>query len=211
MKIKKIDIKKDMKVKELIEEFSKSGVLGSGRVSKATELLTDMIRDDQTKVFLSLAGPLVPGGMRNIVSQMIKDKQIDVLITSGANITHDLLEAFGGSHYSGMGFDDEDLNQEGIGRIGDVYTKNHDFEVFEKEITKIFQEIHNSSSKDPRIISIKDLLNEIGSRITDENSILKAAHDNGVHIYAPGIIDSMLGLQLWMFTQENNFVLDAIG
>ncbi len=215
-----MNINEDMKIIDIIEEFSSSGVLGAGRVGRACELLADMISSEDMKVFLSVAGPLVPGGLRNIIATMIKRNQIDVLITSGANITHDLLESFGGSHYRDYGFDDEKLNEAGMGRIGDVYTKSDDFEVFEKEIIKLFDQITKSIiKKNPNnsnnscykpIISIKDLLYEIGLLIKDENSILKIAAENNVPIFAPGLIDSMFGLQLWMFTQENNLVLDAI-
>lgn len=215
-----MNINEDMKIIDIIEEFSSSGVLGAGRVGRACELLADMISSEDMKVFLSVAGPLVPGGLRNIIATMIKRNQIDVLITSGANITHDLLESFGGSHYRDYGFDDEKLNEAGMGRIGDVYTKSEDFEVFEKEIIKLFDQITKSIiKKNPNnsnnscykpIISIKDLLYEIGLLIKDENSILKIAAENNVPIFAPGLIDSMFGLQLWMFTQENNLVLDAI-
>ncbi|MDR2624168.1 MAG: deoxyhypusine synthase [Methanobrevibacter sp.] len=206
MKVKQIDIKKNMTVKELIDEFDLSGVLGAGRVGRAVELLSKMISDKDTKIFLSMGGPFVPGGLRNIIVQMIKNRQIDALITSGANITHDLLESFGGSHYRGYGFNDDRLNHEGIGRIGDVYTKNKDFEVFEKEITNILSEIAIFNS----IISIKDLLREVGKKIKDENSILKAAYENDVSIFAPGLVDSMLGLQLWMFTQDHDFMVDVV-
>lgn len=220
MNVNQMNINEDMKIIDIIEEFSSSGVLGAGRVGRACELLADMISSEDMKVFLSVAGPLVPGGLRNIIATMIKRNQIDVLITSGANITHDLLESFGGSHYRDYGFDDEKLNEAGMGRIGDVYTKSEDFEVFEKEIIKLFDQITKSIiKKNPNnsnnscykpIISIKDLLYEIGLLIKDENSILKIAAENNVPIFAPGLIDSMFGLQLWMFTQENNLVLDAI-
>jgi deoxyhypusine synthase len=221
MNVNQMNIKNDMKVKELMEEFSSSGVLGAGRVARACEILAKMLQDEEMKVFMSLAGPLVPGGLRNIVSKMIKNNEIDVLITSGANITHDLLESFGGSHHREYGFDDEKLNEAGIGRIGDIYTKSADFEVFEKEINKIFKKIsisleeksakwsEKSSSKE-NIISIKDFLHEIGLLIEDDQSLLKQAAENNIPIFAPGIIDSMLGLQLWMYTQENKLILDSI-
>jgi deoxyhypusine synthase len=214
MNVNQMNIKKGMSVIELIDEFYSSGVLGAGRVGRTSKLLADMILREDMKVFMSVAGPLVPGGLRNIIAQMIRNKEIDVLITSGANITHDLLESFGGFHYREYGFDDESLNEAGIGRIGDIYTKSDDFEVFESEIIKIFEKIaepiSRKSNGESNIISIKDLLYEIGLLIEDENSILKLASENNVPIFAPGIIDSMLGLQLWMFTQENNLVLDAI-
>lgn len=196
-----------MSVLELIEEMGKVGALGAGRLYRATKLLAQLFKDPETTVFLSVAGPLVPGGLREIIRDLIVNDQVNVIITSGANITHDLLEAFGGSHYQGITEDDESLCELGIGRIGDLYTKGEDFEVFERKITPILGEI----AKQNNIINIKEFLWEIGSRIPDKNSILKTAADKGVPIYAPGIVDSMLGLQLYMFTQEEQLVLDAVG
>ena len=117
MKVNQIKVNEGMSVSQLMEQFENSGVLGSGRVSRACNLLTDMLKDENTRVFMSLGGPMVPGGMRKIISNMIKENQVNVLVSSGANITHDLLEAFGGRHYKDLGSDDEALNAEGIGRI----------------------------------------------------------------------------------------------
>ena len=129
--VNQIKLKKNMTVSELMNEYSKSGVLGAGRIADASQLLADMINNKNMKLFMSLAGPQVPGGLRNIISDMIKNEHIHVIVSSGANITHDLLEAFGGKHYKDFGKDDDSLNQAGIGRIENVYTQNEDFEVFE--------------------------------------------------------------------------------
>jgi deoxyhypusine synthase len=202
-----MEINGRMSVLDLIEEMGRSGVLGAGRMYRATKLLAEILEDDDTTVFLSVAGPLVPGGLRKVIRDMIDHEMVDVLITSGANITHDLLEAFGGRHHHGMTEDDDTLCKQGMGRIGDLYTKSEDFEVFEKEITKIMSKI---TEKD-NFLTIREFLTEIGGSIEDEESILQTAVKNGVPVYAPGIIDSMLGLQLWMFTQDNKLHLDASG
>ncbi len=207
LKIDHMDINGKMSVLELIDEMGRSGVLGAGRMFRATQLLSEILQDNETTVFLSVAGPLVPGGLRKVIRDMIDQGMVDVLITSGANITHDLLEAFGGKHHRGMNEDDETLCQQGMGRIGDLYTKSEDFEVFEEEITKIMGKI---TEKD-NYLTIREFLTEIGTSLEDEESIVYTAVKNGVPIYAPGIIDSMLGLQLWMFTQENELHLDASG
>lgn len=206
MKVNQIDIKPNMKVSELIDQFDGSGVLGAGRVSRACDLLAKMISDDDTNVFMSLGGPLVPGGLRHVFADMIKNHQVDLIVSSGANITHDLLESFGGSHYKDKGQDDEELNAQGIGRIADVFTASEDFEVFEKRITEIFEDIASSKPH----ISIQELLYEVGLRIDDENSILANAARENVPIFAPGLIDSMFGLQLWMFNQDHDFIVDAV-
>ena len=139
MKVNQLNIKEDMSVSELMEQFNDSGVLGAGRIARASNLLVDMINDEDMDIFMSMAGPMVPGGLRNIVADLIREKRIKVLITSGANITHDLLEAFGGRHYRDLGDNDEELNDAGIGRIADVYAQSDDFAVFETEIIKIFE------------------------------------------------------------------------
>lgn len=206
MKVNPINVTNHMKVSDLVNEFDKSGVLGAGRVGRACNILTDMIQDEDMKVFMSLGGPLIPGGMRNIVTQMIENHHVDLIVSSGANITHDLVEAFGGSHYRHEGRDDEDLNEDGIGRIADINVGSDDFTIFETEITRIFEKISSQKTH----ISIQELLHEVGLMVGDENSFVAAAAKNNVPIFAPGLIDSMMGLQLWIFNQDHDFVVDAV-
>ena len=191
---------------DLINQFDDSGVLGAGRVARACNILAEMIQDEDMSVFMSLGGPLIPGGMRNIVTKMINEGHVDLIISSGANITHDLVEAFGGSHYRHEGKDDEELNEEGIGRIADINVGSDDFTIFEREIIKIFEEI--SSKK--QVVSIQELVYEIGLLVEDENSFVATAARNNIPIFAPGLIDSMTGLQLWIFSQDHDFVVDAV-
>lgn len=207
MKVTQIDVKNNMKILDLINQFEESGVLGAGRVSRACNILADMIQDEDMSVFLSLGGPLIPGGMRNIVTKMIKEGHVDLIVASGANITHDLVEAFGGSHYRHEGRDDEDLNADGIGRIADINVGSDDFTIFESEIIKVFEKI--ASKK--KVISIQELLYETGLLVDDENSFVATAARNNVPIFAPGLIDSMMGLQLWIFTQDHDFTVSAAG
>ena len=205
-KVNQLSIEKNMKISQLINQFDASGVLGSGRVARACSILTDMIKDEDMGVFMSLGGPLIPGGLRNIITQMISRKHVDLIISSGANITHDLLEAFGGSHYRDEGHDDEVLNGEGIGRIADINVGSDDFAVFESEIIKIFENISSRKSR----ISIQELLYEVGLLVDDDESFIATAAKNKTPVFAPGLIDSMFGLQLWMFTQDHDFVVDAV-
>ena len=206
MKVNQIDVDKSMKIIDLINQFDQSGVLGAGRVARATNILADMIRDEDMSVFMSLGGPLIPGGMRNIVTKMIKEGQVDLIVASGANITHDLVEAFGGSHYRHEGKDDEELNDEGIGRIADINVGSDDFTIFETEIIKIFEKISSKNN----VVSIQELLYEIGLMVDDENSFVATAARNNIPIFAPGLIDSMTGLQLWIFNQDHDFTVDAV-
>lgn len=206
MKVKHLKIEKNMTVSDFMMQLEESGVLGAGRISHATNLLADSIRDSETKIFLSLAGPMVPGGLRKVVRDLVKTGYVDLIISSGANLTHDLVESFGGRHYAGLHEDDETLQDSGIGRIGDIYTRSDDFEVFEEEIHKIFAEINEKYDS----ISIQKFLYEIGLLLDDDESIIRTAALNDVPIFAPGLIDSMIGLQLWIYSQDHDFTISAV-
>ena len=202
MRVNQINVDNGMKIIDLIDQFDQSGVLGAGRVARACNVMADMIQDEDMSVFMSLGGPLIPG----VVTRMIKEGHVNLIISSGANITHDLVEAFGGAHYRHEGKDDEELNEEGIGRIADINVGSDDFTVFETEIIKIYEKI---ASEKP-IVSIQELLYEVGLLVDDENSFVAAAARNNIPIFAPGLIDSMMGLQLWIFSQDHEFVVDAV-
>ena len=77
----------------MIEEFKVSGVFGPGRIAKAVDIYTEMVAKNVT-IFLGVAGALVPGGMRHILANMIRNDMVDVIVSTGANVTHDLIEAF---------------------------------------------------------------------------------------------------------------------
>ena len=66
-----IKIKKPMSVNELAKQMKSVGVLGAGRLGKSVEICEAMIKNKQCKVFLGLAGPLVPAGMREIIIDFI--------------------------------------------------------------------------------------------------------------------------------------------
>lgn len=207
MKVKQLEITENMTISEFMEQLEQSGGLGAGRISHATDLLADSMKDPDTKIFLSLAGPMIPGGLRKVVRDLIDKGYVNLIVSSGANLTHDLLEAFGGRHYAGIHEDDETLQDHGIGRIADVYTKADDFEVFEEEIQKIFAQINEKYDK----ISIQQFIREIGLLVDDDESFIATAAKNDVPIFAPGLIDCMIGLQLWIYCQDHDFTISAVG
>lgn len=207
MNVEHITLKEKMSISQLIGEYKKSGVLGSGDLAKATDIFEEMIRKKAT-IFLGISGAMIPSGMRTIIADLIKLGYVHVIVTSGANIVHEIIESFGGSHYAGdFHADDTVLRKEGIGRIGNVFTKNRDFEEFEKVTHAMFEDIEGGKREN---ISIKELIWEIGKRIEDKDSFLRMAYDKKIPIFSPSITDSMLGLHLWLFSQDNKMVLNAL-
>ncbi len=200
--IKPAKIKPDMTVNELVEAFS-GCAFGAGRLFEAVDIYREMVNDNECTKFFGLAGAMVPAGMRQIVSDMIRDREIDILVTTGANLVHDIIESMGLHHYKGTdAADDVQLKHDAVNRIYDVFLPEHHFTDFEEKLQSIFKEI-------PEKLSITELLSHIGSKLDDDNSILKSAYDMGVPVYCPAIQDSIIGLQAWLYKQTKPLNVDV--
>jgi deoxyhypusine synthase len=206
-RVAQIDLSSAEDIDGLLKQYRDAGVLGAGDLAKGIDIIEEMFTEETT-VFLGLAGPMVASGLRNIIKDLIIDGLIQGVVTNGANIVHDLIEAFGGNHYRGaFGLDDSTLHDQGLGRIGNVLTKTSDFETFETKIQDMLSHIDEELRAN---ISVAELTAELGKRVDDEKSFLKAAYEKNVPIFSPGLTDSMLGLQMWMYAQDNTLRLNVL-
>ncbi len=197
-----------MSVSELLSRMRRSGVLGAGRIGKAAEIMVEMVQDKDYVIFLAMAGPMIPAGLRNIISDLIKNKVIDIIVTSGSNIVHDLIETIGFRHIQGDDLiDDQKLRMKGIGRIGDIYIEEDAFIELEK---KTFDLLNGIPEEKRKKISISSLLYEFGRQIEDEDSLLFQAAELEVPIFCPGLFDSMIGYHLWTYSQSNSIGIDGV-
>lgn len=207
--VKQMRLKRGITVAEMMKEMDACGVLGAGKIGKAARLVTEMFKDPNYTVFLTLAGALVPGGLRSIIAQLIGEGYINVVVTTGANMVHDMVEALGYRHKIGIfRAEDEQLKQKDLGRIGDIYIEHKAFKDLESWLYTLLEEIPEQKRQR---ISPSDLLLEIGKRITDENSILATAAKKNVPVICPGLPDSIAGFQLWIYGQDKELVLDPLG
>ena len=115
-RVKPIQLNGNLSVKELVSEMRKCGVLGAGNIGEATEILTEMFCDKDYTVFLTLAGPLVPGGMRQIIRDLIDQGYLNAIVTTGANMVHDMVESLGHRHWIGSFLAEDEGREELMSR-----------------------------------------------------------------------------------------------
>lgn len=207
--VKQMELTRGMTLSALVEQYDKAGVLGAGRVGRGVRIIRHLFQSSEYLVFLALAGPMVPGGLRHIIADLIRTKRVHILVTSGANVVHDIVEAIGGRHVKGsMRVDDRELAKKQIGRAGDVFIETAAFEKLEKKVHALLAQIPEKT----RIagLSPSELLSEIGRHLDDPQSILRQANLQSVPIFCPGILDSMLGLHLALFRQLKPLNLDDL-
>jgi len=210
-----------MTVGELVDEYGAAGI-GAADLHEAVDVYAEMLDDDVTS-FFGLAGAMVPTGMRTIVADLIRDGHVDALVTTGANLTHDAIEAIGGKHHHGAEEapdktpreHDEQLRDEQVDRIYNVYLPQEHFALFEDHLrAEVFPPL-----EDEGVVSIRRFTEALGranSEVNDREGVAEgpgiaaAASENDVPIYCPAVQDSVLGLQAWMYSQTSDFSLDAL-
>jgi len=207
-RVKPMRLKNGLTVGDLVSEMNSCGVLGAGKVGKAAEIVKEMFSDRDYTVFLTLAGALVPGGLRQIIRDLIEQEYVNVIVTTGANMVHDMVEALGHRHWIGTFLaEDEELKTKEIGRIGDIYIGQDAFKGLEDWIYKTLESIPEEKRER---ISTTELLFEIGKRLPDSDSILATAAKKGVPIISPGLVDSIAGFHMWMFGQDKKLRIDPL-
>jgi deoxyhypusine synthase len=201
-KVKQAKISRNMTAGSLVKELSLSGVFGAGKLARSAEIIEEMVKDRSCRVFFGVAGAMVPGGMRNIIIDFLEQGWADVFVTTGANLTHDLVEALGYAHYRGINADDAKLNKQGIDRIYDSFMPNKAYTALENFLLKTFREMPKKE------LSTKDFLWGIGRKV-EKKSILSICYKKRIPIFCPAIADSGIGLMAWSFIQKNKLNVNA--
>ena len=114
-------LKPGMTVEELVGVYRKAGAFNGGRLAEACDLFGRMI-DSGATIALTVTGAMTPAGMGGALQAMIEAGFVDLIISTGANIYHDLHFALKLPVVQGhFAVDDKELYRAGIERIYDVF------------------------------------------------------------------------------------------
>src|SRR2546428_62178 len=156
--------------------------------------------DDDVTIFLGMAGALTAGGLRMIVAHLIAHRYVDCLVSTGANLYHDLHETRGQHHFLGSPHaDDAALAEDRIDRVYDTYASEEEFIGNDNWIAEF------AASIEPRPYTTRELLYRLGGHLWDathRDGILTAAYRAKVPIFCPAIADSSIGMGLSQARQK---------
>jgi deoxyhypusine synthase len=141
-----------------------------------------------------MAGALSAGGLRLVVAHLIAERYVDCLVSTGANLYHDLHETRGRHHYVGSPHaDDAQLAADRIDRVYDTYADEEEF------ITNDIWIAEFAATLEKRPYTTREFLYQLGRHLwedTGRTGILTAAYRANVPIFCPAIADSSIGMGL---------------
>jgi deoxyhypusine synthase len=193
-----IDVRK-RSVSALLGEMAQTGFQGK-KLGEVARIWAEMAREKNLTIFLGMTGSLSTTGQWKLLRWLIEKRYVDVLVSTGANISEDILEALGYHYYQGTWLaDDEELLRMKIDRFYDVYADEMQYRKLENTIYKF------ASTLDPdKIYSTREFLHGFGKYLSKKGipSIVAAAYESGVPIYSPGLIDSGYGVALSLLARR---------
>lgn len=156
------------------------------------EVLDNLYADpDRPTVMLGIAGPLIAAGLRKVLRDLVAGGFVDVIVSTGAILYQDIYQARGFGHYAGdPGANDAELRDLLIDRIYDTYVDEEKFIETDTWLGYVADELK------PGNYSSRAYLEFVGSKLNDDNSIVRTAYQRGVPMFAPAINDSSIGIGL---------------
>jgi len=172
----------------------------AGRLSEACHIFADkmLAPGHDTTIGLTFAGALTPAGLGGCVIELMDRGLVDFMISTGANLYHDLHYALNFTLHRGSPFlDDVDLYEKGIIRIYDV--------LFPASVlleTDLYIRDFLVRSKLSGALSSSELHYRLGLDLLDrhpgceEYSVVARAAQAGVPIYTSSPGDSSIGMNI---------------
>ncbi len=171
------------------------------RLREASHLLSQKMLAPDATVGLSLSGAMTPAGLGiTALIPLIEAGFVDWIVSTGANLYHDLHFALGFSLHRGSPFvDDVTLREEQVIRIYDIF---FDFDVLLK--TDAFLREVSSQQEFQRTMTTAEYHYRLGRYVLEREKVLNAprrslvstAYECGVPIYTSSPGDSTLGMNV---------------
>lgn len=194
----------NMTVAELVD--SSFQAYNSARLNEACRLYAEQMLDPEQDVTIALtmAGALTPAGLGGSILTLMEYGFIDLIVSTGANLYHDIHHALAYAlHRGSFELDDTDLQREGVIRIYDILFKDEvllDTDAFLREAFKTLPD---------RPMSTAELHHHIGRRLLEvgvkpEYSVLAQAAAWDIPIYTSSPGDSSIGMNLARHALDGN-------
>ena len=198
IEVKDIKVKKGMSVNDLVKMMGESGGFTSQKLADAADIVEKMIKNKDCLRILSFPACIMATGTRGVIVDMVRNGYVDLIITTCGTLDHDLSRTWRAYYKGDFMMDDEKLREHEISRLGNVLVPDECYGlILEEKLAPMFEEIF----KDTLSLSTHEIIDQVGARLDNEDSLLYQCHKHNVPVFVPGITDGSFGCQLWMYYQ----------
>ncbi|MHC5036775.1 MAG: deoxyhypusine synthase family protein [Planctomycetota bacterium] len=161
-----------------------------GSLGETVDVWKAMLQDPDCVIYLGVAGAVVPAGFGPLLGQIIRANMVDVIYSTGAQVYHDLFEAFRGDHFKlSQNISDSELGRMNIDRIYDVVADDTEYQNFDELIAdRIHQFPPSERYTTPTFLEA--LVESLKGQLQSEEGMCLSALACGVPVFIPTFHDS---------------------
>jgi len=196
-----LDVTRISDFDEMFDAMTRTA-FGGRNLGEAAEVLEAMILDPDCSVIMTLSGAMTVAKMNLVITEMIERGWVQAVVSTGALITHGLVELAGMTHYKATRtLNDEELYEKGYNRVYDTYEMERNLNDLAGMLRDVFDELPRGQR-----FGSYELLARIGRSLAQpgKRGILASAWRHRVPVYIPAFIDSELALDVatWLVGRE---------
>lgn len=176
-------------VSTLLEQMGRTAFQGRS-LAQAVSLWQTMLAEPDLVIVLGLSGSLSTAGQWKLINWLIEKRFVDVIVSTGANVSEDIIDAMGASYWQGSATaDNSALLKADINRYYDIYGKETDYRRMEIVITDFIHSLRHTEYTSPEFLRI------FGQWLDSRAiySIVATAARHQVPVFCPAITDSAYG------------------
>jgi len=206
-KVAAIEVK-EKSVSKLLAEMSSTAFQGR-KLGETVEVWEAMLKEEDLTIIMGYSGSMSTAGQWKIINWLMENRFIDVLVSTGANVSEDIVDAMDLGYWQGNHIvNDEALLKADVNRYYDVYGKESDYRKMEDLMTDFLLTLKTDFA-----YSSMELLYLFGKWLSKKEikSIAAVAAENKVPIFCPAISDSGYGEAFLMARNKgHNILLDQV-
>jgi len=199
---------KEKTISQLLAEMSRTAYQGR-KLGETVEVWENMIKEKDLTIVMGFAGSMSTAGQWTIINWLIQNRFIDVLVSTGANVSEDIVDAMGFGYWQGShNVDDEALLKADVNRYYDVFGKETDYRKMEELVTDFVMTL-----KTDYPYSSAEFFHLLGKYLSERKipAIAATAYENNIPIFSPAMVDSAYGETFLMAkNQGHNIILDSV-
>jgi deoxyhypusine synthase len=199
---------KEKSISQLLAEMSRTAYQGR-KLGEAVDVWESMLKEKDLTIIMGFSGSMSTAGQWTIINWLMEKRFIDVLVSTGANVSEDIIDAMGLGYWQGSHMaNDEALLKADVNRYYDVYGKETDYRKMEELMTDFLLTLKTGFP-----YSSAELLHLFGKYLSKKGvkSIAAVAAENGVPIFSPAMTDSAYGEAFLMAKNQGHPVmLDSV-
>ena len=198
--VKGFDFSKDFDLNAFLDAYMTTGFQAT-HLAQGIEIIKKM-REENATIFLGYTSNMVSSGLRDIIAYLVKNKMVDVLVTTAGGVEEDIIKCLKPFLIGKFRLDDAALREKGINRLGNIMVPNDRYIEFEKLMTVFFAKMLEKQ-KAEGVLSASTIIHELGKEVEDDQSICYWATKNGIPIFCPPLTDGSIGDMMYFFKKKH--------